>query len=200
MSGHLYILSIEIDGHFHGSADVPKPWVAHVGGPCPKWGLERKFVKAMNDWADAKRAWSGNIYGVTARFPLRDGNLYEVSRLRGSSSKRRVAREFIAIERGKQLKLEPLEALARVDGGGDAAVLSIGEDRDGRSWVARVTGLGTPARLGFVVDGSERLYRVRDGLYEVVDREQQWFAGVRGGRIMRLSQREALSWLTTVAA
>lgn len=118
MTGQLYILKIELDGHFHGSPDVPRPWVAQITGADPKYGLARTFVDAKNDWSQASRARSGNIYGRVACFPLRDGNLYEVQRCRGSSSKRHVVREFLAIEGGKRVPLEPLEALARLDGGG----------------------------------------------------------------------------------
>jgi hypothetical protein len=127
------VLTIEIDGHFHGSSDVPRPWVATILGTDPKYGLRREFVRAMTDWKDAHVAWSGNVYGREARFLLRDGNLYEVSRLRGKSSKRYQAREFLAVEGRKRIKLEPEEALARVDGLGECATLRIPEDRSGES-------------------------------------------------------------------
>ncbi len=187
------VLKIEIDGHFHGSADVPKPWVAAIHGPCPKYGLRREFLRPMNDWSEARRAGSGNIYGRTVRYMLREGPLYEVSRLRGNSSKRHVAREFVVVEGGKRRKLEPEDALARVVGPG--AELRILDDREGTSWVARIRGLGTPERLGFAVVGTQRLYLVPDGIYEVMSRGDVHFVGVQAGRVIRLNHEEALQWL-----
>lgn len=200
MTGLLYILKIEIDGHFHGSSDVPKPWVAEIGGTCPRYGLKREFVQTMNDWAGAHRAWSGNIYGRVAHFPLRDGNLYEVSRCRGKSSKRYVAREFVAVEGGKRVALTPDEALARSDGGGHAATHRIPEDLDDTSWVAEVTGLGTPRRLGFVVVDGSRRYRLRAGLHEVVERDSRRFVASDGQAIQTLSEKEAVAWLSQKSA
>lgn len=196
MSGRLSILSIDIDGHCHGSSDVPKPWVAEIQGPCPRYGLQREFVRALNDWAGARAAWSGNVYGRVARFPLRDGRLYEVSRLRGRSSRRHVAREFIAVRGGKREQVEPIDVLAAVDGGGAAATFQLLEDRDGTSWVARVTGLGTPERLGFVVVGLDRIYRLRAGIHEVVEHGERRLVRVADQSIITVSQREALDLLT----
>lgn len=196
----LYILKIEIDGHFHGSSDVPKPWVAEIGKPCPRYGIERSFVQTMNDWSGARRAWSGNVYGRVAHFPLREGNLYEVSRLRGKSSKRYVSREFVAIEQGKRVELTPDEALARADGGGAAALCRLPEDLKGTSWIAEVTGLGTPRRLGFVVVDGHRRYRLHAGLYEVVEREARRFVASDGQSLQPLSEKEAVTWLSQKSA
>lgn len=193
------MLKIEIDGHFHGGEPV-KPWVAEITGLDPKWGLARRFLDAHNDWSQASSSMRGRIYGRVAHFALRDGRLYEVQRCTGNSSKRRVVREFLAVAGVKRSRLAPLEALARVDGGGPAATLSLPEDRDGTSWVALITRLGTPDRLGFVGDGSDRRYRLRDGLYEVVERDQRRFVGVRDCAISKLSSKEALAWLTNAAA
>ncbi|HEU4732408.1 MAG TPA: hypothetical protein VFT22_31150 [Kofleriaceae bacterium] len=57
----LYMLRIEVDGHFHGGPP-PKPWVARIHGPSEQYGLAREFIRAMNDWKDAHRAWSGNLW------------------------------------------------------------------------------------------------------------------------------------------
>jgi hypothetical protein len=196
MPGLFSILTIEIDGHFHGSSDVPRPWVATILGTDPKYGLRREFVRAMTDWKDAHVAWSGNVYGREARFMLRDGNLYEVSRLRGKSSKRYQAREFLAIEGRKRVALEPEEALARVDGLDGCATLRIPEDRSGESWVAHVTGIGTPKRMGYVIDGSQRLYRLRDGIYEVVEHGSRRFICAEKNVTTLVDEREAWAWLT----
>lgn len=196
--GQISILRIEIDGHFHGSSNVPRPWVALIKGPCPRYGLEREFMQPMNDWAEAHRAWSGNLYGIVATFALRDG-LYEVSRCRGKPTKRRVVREFVAVAHGKRETIETAEALARVDGGGQAALITIPEDPDGTSWVARLGGLGTPERLGFVVREDRRLYRLRPGVYEVVERGRRGFVGVRVDALTYLSEQEAWQWLTANA-
>lgn len=191
----LSILKIEIDGHFHGGEPV-KPWVAEITGVDPKFGLARTFLEPMNDWSKASAAWSGNVYGRVANFALRDGNLYEVSRCRGNPSKRRVVREFIAVAGGKREKLEPEEALARVDGGGTAAKLAIAEDRDGTSWVARIQGLGTPDRLGWVVVAGERIYRLQPGVYEVVEAGHRSFMGVQVDACVDLDEQNAWVWLT----
>lgn len=191
----MHILSIEIDGHFHGSSEVPKPWVAEIQGVCPKYGLQREFVRPMNDWAQASAAWSGNVYGRVARFPLRDGRVYEVSRLRGRSSKRYVAREFLAVTGSRHEKIEPIEALATADGGGAATTFQIPDDRDGTSWVAHVTGLGTPERLGFVIAGSDRIYRLRDGIHEVCEADSRRLIRVEGASISNVSERVAVGIL-----
>jgi hypothetical protein len=170
--------------------------VAAILGTDPKYGLRREFVRPMTDWANARRAWSGNIYGREARFMLRDGGLYEVCRLRGKPSKRHVAREFVAIEERKRVAMAPAEALARVDGLGDCATFRIPEDKDGTSWVARIVGLGTPERIGFVTVDDERLYRLSNGLYEVVESGDRRLVGVREHAVRNLTNKEALSWLT----
>lgn len=105
------ILKIEEDGHLHGGP-APRPWCAEITGLDPKYGLARSFVKALRDYKDAHRAWSGNVYGVIAHFPLHEGKLYEVSRLRGRPSKRYVSREFIFVEGGEMREKTPDEALA----------------------------------------------------------------------------------------
>jgi len=197
--GRIKMLSIEVDGHFHGSSDVPRPWVARIDGTDPKYGLARHFVQKLNDWEHAKKAWSGNLYGVVATFPLREGNLYEVSRLRGSSSKRHVAREFLRVELGKYIKLEPLEALALAERhDGPVTVLRV-DDTDDRPWVAEITGLGMPRVLGFVVLAGQRCYRLRHGrVYEVRDivgeSERRRLIGA-GPALCTLSQSEAATWL-----
>jgi len=193
------ILKIEIDGHFHGGEPV-KPWVAEITGPHPKYGLARRFLDPMNDWSQAKRAMSGNIYGRVAHFALREGRLYEVSRCRGNPSKRHVVREFVEVRDGKREKLSPEEALARIDGdGSDSGValkLKVPDETSGRSWVARVSGLGTPDKLGFVVIDGERLYRLRVGaLFEVVDCGRQRFARADVDGLVWMSEGEALQWL-----
>lgn len=189
------ILKIEIDGHFHGSADVPKPWVAEITGTDPKYGLARRFLDPMTDWSGARCAMSGNIYGRVANFALRDGSLYEVSRCRGNPSKRRVVREFVAVCDGRRAVIEPEEALARVDGGGTAVRFVQREDLDGTSWIARLTGLGTPDRLGWVTRNNERIYRLQPGVYEVMDRGARHFVGVDGAERQRLDEQEAWEWI-----
>lgn len=105
------ILKIEEDGHLNGGPP-PRPWCAEITGLDPKFGLARTFVKALRDYADAHRAWSGNVYGVVAHFPLHEGKLYEVSRLRGRPSKRHVSREFVFVENGAMVDRTADEALA----------------------------------------------------------------------------------------
>lgn len=195
MSGQFSLLRIEIDGHFHGSPDVPKPWVAEITGMDPKFGLARTFLQPMNDWSGAHRAWSGNLYGRTAQFALRDGNLYEVSRLKGKSSRRHVAREFILVQGGKRQLVDPEDVLERLDGGKPACIVEIPEDQDGTSWIAAISGLGTPRRLGFVVVGSVRKYRCGDGIYELVKRGDRTLVSVQGQRVDEVSEREAMRFL-----
>lgn len=193
------MLSIEIDGHFHGSPEVPKPWVAEIQGPCPRFGLKRSFVQNLNDWKGAHVANSGNLYGVVARFPLRSGRLYEVSRLRGTSSRRYVSREFVALsEDGKRKRIDPEEALSRACGTGTRFELDEPDKAESkRTWVARVTGLGTPTRLGFIVDNHKRVYLLSRGLYEVADLGNLSFVAADGGTVARIdSEKEALQWLS----
>jgi hypothetical protein len=108
-----------------------------------------------------------------------------------------MVRRFIAIANGRQDRLEPEDALARVDGGKPSVIHRVDEPAEpATTWVARVTGLGTPTRLGFVLVGAERIYRLADGLYEVVREGQRSFVGVRDQQVDRLTDRDALSWLS----
>lgn len=191
--GRLKILRIEVDGHFRGSSDVPRPWVAQIDGPDARWGLARTFIQCLRDWRGAHRANSGNLYGVVAAFPLHDGKLYEVCRLRGKSSKRHVAREFWRVVDGKMVELEPSEALALADGYDGPAVEHTVADG---TKVALVTGLGTPTPLGFVMADGRRLFRLRDGhIHEVMTDTGRELLAVRDGDVASISDMEALAWL-----
>lgn len=188
------VLRIGIDGHFHGSPVVPKPWVARVAGPCPRYGLAREFVEANMDWRESRRAWSGNLYGRVCTFPLRTDNLYEVSRLRGRSSKRYIAREFVWCSSEKFEPQTVEDVLAFVNGDSlPATFLRIDDDRDDRPWVAEVTGLGTPRHLGWVVVDGVRLYRLREGGVFEVRRpaEAPKLVTVEHGRVTTLRAAEA---------
>lgn len=200
MTGALKILRIEVDGHFHGSADVPKPWVAQIDGVDPKYGLARTFVQRLNDYRDARRARSGNTYGVVAAFPLHEGKLYEVSRLRGRSSKRYVSREYMRVEGGKLVGMEPTEALAIADPHAGAVLEYVTPEA---TWVARVDRIGTPAVCGFVLVDGNRLWRLRVGaIHEVDTGADRYLVLADDGRAQRISQAEAIAHLiaTTSAA
>ena len=192
-TGQLHILRIEIDGHNKGRSTPLRPWVAEITGTSSLYGLSREFIRGMTDWKGARRAWSGNIYGRVATFPLREGRLYEVARARGSSSRRHLAREFCLVEDGKRRELMPDEALAIADGGGPATALIVRES--GQTWVAKVDGLGTPECLGFVLVDGTRRYRLHDGVHEVVEAGARRLVGVRDGAVVALTEQEAMAWL-----
>lgn len=197
MSGAFTVLRIPVDGHFHGSSDVPKPWVAQITGIDRKYGLARAFVDQLRDYSDARRSCAGRLNGVVACFPLRDGNLYEVSRLRGRSSKRYVAREFLAIADGEMIEVAPVDALARVEPHAGATIEYAVTDG---TVVSRVDGLGTPAVCGFVLVGQgrdERLYRLHVGaIHEVDTGTDRYLILVDDVRARRISQAEALAHMT----
>lgn len=201
MAGPFYFLRIEIDGHFHGGAPV-KPWVAEITGACPRYGLQRNFMRPMNDWKDASRAMSGNLYGVVATYPLREGRLYEVQRCEGNPSKRRVVRRFIEIRAGKQNRLTPLEALAHVDGFERAIELRLREPEESQPVsVSHVRGFADLAPQGFVLVDQQRHYRlVEGGVYSIVEGETRRLVGARDGKVTKLSEQEAWAWLTSSAA
>lgn len=187
----LYLLRIERDGHFRGGEPI-KPWVARIGGPHPKWGIVRTFVDPMNDWKDARRAWSGNTYGVVATFPLRDGNIYEVGQCFGSSSKRHFERRFYSVADGRKHRVSPEDVLDTI-GGGVGVSISVAEDP--ASSAARVTGLGTPVHLGWIVEDGKRLYRLRPGLFEIVSAGVRRFGVVSADGVQYVTEQEALAWL-----
>lgn len=192
--GRIHMLRIEIDGHFHGSSEVPKPWVARITGVDPKYGLGREFVQRLTDWARASQAWSGNLYGVVASFPLREGNLYEVSRLRGRPSKRHVAREFVEVRGGGIERLEALDVLARIERHSDDVTVHKVAEGDGVR-VSELTGVGAGVVMGWVVVDRWRMYRLRHGqLYEIVvgDRRNLVLAGPT---MQPVDQKGALKWL-----
>lgn len=185
------MMKIEIDGHFHGVGKVPRPWAARIVGPDPKYGLAREFVQSLNDWESARRAWSGNVYGVVAHFPLRRGAIYEVSRLRGSSSKRHVSREFYDLPlTGRRVRIDPEEALDRI-GGGPGVSLRLAAAPS--TQVDEVRGLGRASRLGWVVIDHRRLYRLRDDhVYAIDEGGSHRLVVVRGGDVESIGQRAAL--------
>lgn len=196
-SGTLKILRIEVDGHFHGSADVPKPWVARIDGVDSKYGLARTFVDRLNDYRTAHRAHSGNTYGVVAAFPLHEGGLYEVSRLRGSSSKRHVSREFLIVDGGKTLAIDPVDALAIAD---PHAGPAIGHTAPDGTRISRVDQLGTPVACGFVLVSDNRLYRLRVGGIHEVDTGSDRHLVIADNRgVERISQYNALTNLIATA-
>jgi hypothetical protein len=192
-TGTLKILRIEIDGHFHGSPDVPKPWVAEITGVDAQYGLARTFVEPMHDWGNAHRAWSGNLYGRIARFALRAGRLYEISRLRGKPSKRYVAREFSIIVDDEICKVAEIDALALAEqAAGPAVAYTVNEG----TRIGRVEGLGTPAVCGFVLRDGRRLYRLRVGsLHEEVSAVDRRLILVTVDGTRAVSQAEALAHL-----
>lgn len=194
----LYVLRIEVDGHWHGSGEVPQPWVARVEpGANEKYGLNRTFVDRMNDWRDARRAWSGNKYGVVATWALREGAMYEVCRARGRASKRHMAREFRWCEDGKMHERTADDAidLAEQDSS-PAAVVELRDDPDDRPWVAEVTGLGMPRHLAFATVSNNRRFRLREGcVYELAELGERRLVRVMAGKAITVSQEEAFAWL-----
>lgn len=198
MVERLYILRIEIDGHFHGSGqNVPRPWAARIDGPDEVYGLSRSFVKPMNDWRHARRAWSGNLYGVVSTFALREGALYEISRCRGRSSRRYVAREFVWVEGGKMHERSEMDALAHITRDDERPIVRVELDDERRQRLAEVRGLGRPEPLGWVVRGTRRVFCAREGaVYEVSERDgARRLALMTDGRLRDVSEEEAIAWL-----
>lgn len=193
VQGALKILRIEIDGHFHGSADVPKPWVAEITGIDAQYGLARTFVEPMHDWSGARRACSGNLYGRIARFALREGKLYEISRLRGRSSKRHVAREFGLVTNGEIRTIEEVDAIALAERHAGPAIAYTADES---TRVGRVEKIGTPATCGFVLRGGKRTFRLRVGaLHEIVTSAGSHLVLVDSDGVRKVSQAEAIERL-----
>lgn len=193
--GAIKILRIEVDGHFHGSSNVPKPWVARIDGVDARFGLARTFIDPLRDYRDASRANSGNMYGVVAAFPLRTGDLYEVSRLRGRPSKRHTAREFTRVVDGKFEVVEDLDVLAAAEKYDGTAT----EHRcaDGTA-IGVIAGLGMPHPLGFILRDGRRIFRLRhDHLHEIVEADgRQRIILVDGsGNAATVTQDAAIRWL-----
>lgn len=191
-NGPLYLHRIEVDGHFHGGPPV-KPWAAHITGTDPKYGLAREFVRPLNDWAEAHAAWSGNVYGIVATFPLRSGSIYEISRPRGNSSKRYIHRGFYRVDGSKLRAVKPLDVLAAVDGGAPSTVLRVAE----REPYPAVVDVLKVAPIGFVLDGSERIYRLRAGLYRVEECDGTRLILSDGESASGITRKEAATWLAT---
>lgn len=187
-TGGMYMLKIEIDGHIHGLAGAPKPWVARIDGPDPKYGLAREFMTQFNDWEKAHRARSGNIYGRVAHFMLRRGHIYEVSRLRGKPSRRHITREFAWVGDCDPEPISSEQALDRI-AGVTGVSMHVADEGDPLS---RVLGLGYPVPMPWVVRDGRRLYRlVEHQVYALADR----LLGVTNGEVVKLDQEEAWKWL-----
>lgn len=187
------MLKIEIDGHFHGGPPV-RPWVARLTGADPKFGVRRDFVDPLRDWRDAHQAMSGRLYGITCVWMLSAG-VYEVSRTRGKPSKRYVSRETLAIdERGKRRSVSEIEALQAIDGQPDGGIKYLVPE--GTS-VSRVVGLGTPEALPWLARGGERIYRLQPHrLYERASEGRRAFLATSQDAVERLSEKEALAWIS----
>lgn len=193
--GKLFMLRIEIDSHFQGSPMVPQPWVAQLHGPCPRFGMKRTFVEVLRDWSGADRTCSGRNRGVVACFAMRGGAIYEVSRLRGRSSKRHEAREYCRIDDdGRWHDLELDEALAAADPCPTGAVLHWTPDR---TQISVIHGLGTPSPLGFLLSGLRRRFQLRpNSLHEVVaDDGSRQLLLTQGDGYRDIDSKEALQWL-----
>lgn len=201
--GALCMLQIEVDAHHRGGRPH-QPWVARIDGIDPVYGLARTFVQRLNDHAGASRAWSGNLYGIVAGFPLREGNLYEVSRTRGKSSKRYVTREFVEVVGGEVSEVDPHQALARAarhprDG---TRILKVRDDlevavRHVNRLMVDEEGTSHPVPgpvCGWIVVGFDRHYLLEPGkLYEVREgSERRLVLGDHPGRVTR---KEAAAWL-----
>lgn len=189
----LFMLRIEVDGHCRGGPPI-KPWVARIIGPDAKYGLAREFVNPMQDWAHARRAWSGNLYGVVSTFPLRDGHLYEIHRAEGNPSKRHATRAFYALSAGELSEVSTELALRRVAGDSAGVVLTV------REWPERtlVTDLSDDAGIiGYAVVGMKRMYWLREGhTYDVRDVDARDADRSRVLRVVdgRLHSEEVASW------
>jgi hypothetical protein len=198
MTGPLKILRIEIDGHFHGSADVPKPWVAEITGVHLQFGLDRTFLEPMNDWSGARRACSGNLYGRVAHFALREGRLYEISRLRGKSSKRYVAREFGIVVDNELRTLSEVDAIALAERHTGPA---IPHTVDEGTRISRVEGVGTPVPCGFVLRDGRRTFRLRIGaLHEIATAMAHRLVIIEADGLKTISQAEGLAHLAAACA
>jgi hypothetical protein len=162
----LFMLRIEVDGHCRGGPPI-KPWVARIRGADAQYGLGREFVQPMQDWAQARRAWSGNLYGVVSTYPLRDGCLYEVHRAEGTPSQRHATRSFYELSAGRLEHIETIALLQRVADGAPGASLSVREF-PGRTLV---TDLAEDAGVvAYAVVGQKRIYWLREGrAYDVRD-------------------------------
>lgn len=193
----LHMLRIEVDAYFNGASEVPQPWVARLDGTDSRFGLAREFVQRLNDWSRACRSIRGRTRGVVATFPLRSGHMYEVSRTRGRSTKR-VVREFLRVGDGRHEMVEPLDALAAIEGHRDDVTLLRLLPPDGQSAgtvVHEVSGIGAGSACGWVLIGDRRHYRLRHGrLYEVHERGARRLV-MGGPSIETVSEREALLWL-----
>lgn len=192
--GTLFMLEVDVGSYKHGAggAGAHRPWVARIDGPDPKYGLSREFIKPYNDWEHARRSINGAIRGVVARFPLRRGQLYEVSRLQGRASKRQITRTFGWLgDVGDLEQLEPEDALDKI-GGLTNGVTYRTDDDDETATVGEVRGLGHPATVPWIVVEGTRLYRLGEG--RVYAHEDQ-LLGIRDSEVVELDQLEAWEWL-----
>jgi len=150
----------------------------------------------MYDWSDARRACSGNLYGRIARFALREGRLYEISRLRGRSSKRHLTREFGRVVDGEIRTVSELEALALAErDAGPTIPFTVDEG----TRVGRIEGIGTPAVCGFVLRDGQRTFCLRVGaLHEVMTVAERRLILVESAGTRTVSQSEAIARLAAV--
>lgn len=194
MTGKFHMLRITLES-LPGSV-ATTPWVARLGGPCPKYGVQREFVESLRDWSKARRKIGGRLQGAVACFALIGGHTYEIARLRGRSRKRCMVREFAQIDaKGDWHDLSADEALAAVDPCPGAVAMSVPD----RTRVSLITGIGTPAPLGFLLVGGERRYQLRpDALHEISSQEDGTrLVLVQGDKANPITSTEALSWLAS---
>jgi len=181
VAGPIYMMEMPVGSR----ADQPKPWAARITGADPKYGLAREFITPMNDWIDARRNFRGEIRGIVAHFPLRNG----VHEICGSDG----AREFIRVAGGEKHESDWLGALQSVYGrtGAEHRVA----ETDGPMHIARVRGLGMPEIMGWVVRDGERCYWLPPGLYESVAGIDRTLFVVARGDMTQVTDTEAIAWL-----
>jgi|GEM_PF-2522650 len=97
----------------------PEPWVARIVGICPRYGLEREFLRSQTDYTHANSTGSR---GVRKTFWLHSGEVYEVChRLTWRRVERYFCRVDAAGERVLMTREEVLEWLDGREAGANAA-------------------------------------------------------------------------------
>ena len=73
--GHIVVIRSEPSGK---RLRVLRPWLARITGAEERYGLQREFVRATEDWAHAEVGYLGVCFGVVHVWAVRVGWIVEI--------------------------------------------------------------------------------------------------------------------------
>lgn len=95
-------LSLDLSDRADGLRDGGQ-WVAHIAGPCPRYGLAREFVRPYRDFRHARQSMRGRRTGIRGVWMLAEGEFYEVCERRTGRGAKGHRRRYVTVRFGEVL-------------------------------------------------------------------------------------------------